>query len=77
MAYVVNSTERLRDGEESFARLFHTKEAALVWIDKIINGHGGDCHTFQMFELGNEIKLKFDKVMEMQPAKEVKRTVMA
>lgn len=75
MGYVANCVEHLRDGQEMVARLFHTKRQALDWMSKIRNGFGGDCHTFQLFELGKEIKLTMNEETEPQPVKIVKKFV--
>lgn len=76
MKYVVIAVEHMRDGSEDCARCFATERDALAWIDKLLNGFPGDNYTFQVFELGRELKLTFDKIMEPQPAKEVKKVVM-
>jgi len=76
MMYVVYTCEHLRDETIEIAKVFNTKQAALEWIDKRANGFAGDNHTFRLFELGKEIVLKTEDVMEPQPAKKVKRSVV-
>lgn len=74
--FVVAAVEHMRDETTEYGKFFKTQGAALAWIDERLNGFAGCNMTFRVFELGREIPLKFDKVMEPQPAKEVKRTVM-
>ncbi len=69
-AYVVSCVEHLRDGIECYAKLFHSKEEALDWL----NGYAERCfafenHNFQLFQLGAEIKLESANIEEPQPSK--------
>lgn len=65
MGYVVNVVEHLRDGTEYHAKLFHTIDEAMAYIDRVYNEVFAGCnYSFQLFQLSREIKLESKEVVE-------------
>lgn len=68
MSYVLCWCERLRDGREYGSQVFPTVEAALAkaadYKQNAFNAHNLE---FQLFELGKEIPLVEEVVVELGP----------
>lgn len=69
--YAVYVCEHLRDGIEEGAKCFSKLEDALAFVNA--DRFARNNHAFRIFELGKEIKLEADDVVEPQPSKVVKR----
>lgn len=78
--FLLISTEKMRDGEESFNKLFKTKAEALQFASKVAETYfAGGNYQFELYEcvLKQEVKLKRGDVVEPQPAKVTRRIVEA
>ena len=63
--YVVWFCEHMRDGREDGAKCFQTFEGALKFINEDTQNWFARCnHTFQIFEMGKEIKIKQKTIKE-------------
>ena len=68
--------ERLRDGNEEGARITATKEEAVLLANKLLGGFAGCIMEFKLFELGKELPLKKETVVEKQPDKIERKFVL-
>lgn len=78
--FLLISTEKMRDGEESFNKLFKKKKDAIDFASKVAETcFAGGNYQFELYEcvLKQEIKLKRGDVIEPQPAKVTRRIVEA
>lgn len=74
--WLLIATEHLRDGRESWHRLFDTKKEAFESINKYNNDHNMEFDLFEVV-LRNKVKLKEETKEEPQPAKVTRRIVEA
>ncbi len=60
-AYIVSVHYQYQDGHDDHVYLFGTMDEALTWIEKSANQTGGQGHTYELFELGKQIPIGFEK----------------
>jgi hypothetical protein len=76
MGYVAYWVEHLRDGEEEGAVVFSGLPAALYFLTAARNEwFAADNFTFRLFELGKELPLEEESVMEQPPPKVGRRVI--
>ncbi len=62
--YVVYCCERMRDGQEEWAKVITGLDNALAYMNKIKDGFCGSNTTIELYELGKQIKVEETVVKE-------------
>ncbi len=66
--YVVYWENQLRDGREDGARVYDHIEKAIIAINNMMQGFGGENSDYKLFELGKEIPLTITTEEVPQPS---------